>query len=118
MLQPVKKHYPDPKQNLEEFKRYVHKAGFVVLILPVETNFTPTLEADSNQHLYCWTFQTITNLLLLCGWQPLRARVIYGPFLLRTLNKWLNASAAVGLSKVLGRIKKNFPSMLVLARLP
>lgn len=110
-------HYPNPAETLEKFKHYVRRPGFVVLLLPIESDFTPTIHPDNNQHLFCWTFQTISNLLLLCGWQPLLAQTVYGPFLLRTIARWLRPSAAVELARKLGRIKRGFPSMLVLARI-
>lgn len=109
-------HYTAPKNALEAFKQYVRRNGYLVLILPIETDFTPKMTPDTNQHLFCWTFQTISNLLIVSGWQPQFCRRIYSPFLLRTMGRLLPSRAAVILAHGLGRIKRAYPAILVLAR--
>lgn len=110
-------HYEDPKRVLETFTRYVRSGGFLVLILPVDDDFSPTIESDENQHLYCWNFQAISNLLRICGWRPFFGVTVFGPCLLRTLGRVLPAGAAVDCAHAAGRLKRGFRSMLVAAQL-
>jgi ubiquinone/menaquinone biosynthesis C-methylase UbiE len=108
-------HSPSPADDLREFHRYMKPTGRIVLVLPIETEFKPTLQPDSNQHLQCWTFQTITNLLLVTGWRPTLQRVVYGPWMLRTLGKYMSDPRAVEWAVRLGQWKRGFASMLTIA---
>lgn len=111
-------HYSNPLETLSSFKKYLKPNGYLVLILPIERNFTPTIAPDDNQHLYGWTFQSITNLLLLCGWRPCHASAIYGPFLLGLLGrKLLPPRIAVAVAHSLGKFKRGFASMRIVANL-
>jgi SAM-dependent methyltransferase len=110
-------HYPEPLKALLEFKGYLAPGGVLVLVLPIETDFSVRLQPDVNQHFYCWTFQTISNLLRHAGWDPFFAEKIHGPFLLRTSAKLLPIKIAVAIARLAGRIKNEFPSILVAARL-
>jgi SAM-dependent methyltransferase len=110
-------HYTNPLEILLGFKEYVRPNGFLVLILPIERNFKPTISPDDNQHLYSWTFQSITNLLLLGGWRPCHASTIYGPFLLGSLGRTcLSPGLAVSFAHSLGRLKRSFASMRIVSR--
>ena len=109
-------HYTNPMETLVNFKKFMRQNGFLLLVLPIEADFSPTIKPDNNQHLYGWTFQSVTNLLLVAGWRPLHAKKVYGPFLLTTLGRILPARTAVRMAHFLGRWKRGFPSMLVLAQ--
>jgi SAM-dependent methyltransferase len=108
-------HYEEPKNTLESFHTYVRSGGFLILILPVDNDFSPKITPDDNQHLYCWNFQTISNLLRRCRWNPIFGTIIYGPFLLRTLGHVLSSEYAVDFARALGRVKRGFKSILVLS---
>jgi 2-polyprenyl-3-methyl-5-hydroxy-6-metoxy-1,4-benzoquinol methylase len=111
-------HYTNPFDMLKGFRDYLRPSGYLVLVLPIEHNYEPTISADGDQHLYGWTFQSITNLLLLGGWRPCAAATIYGPFLLGSLGrKLLPAGLAVSFAHSLGRIKRGFASMRIVSRL-
>jgi SAM-dependent methyltransferase len=109
-------HSPTPAEDLREFRGYMKPTGRLVLVLPIEMDFKPTLQPDHNQHLQCWTFQTITNLLLATGWRPLKQQVVYGPFMLRTCRR-LSDQRAVRAAAWLGGWKRGFASMLTIADL-
>ena len=109
-------HSPRPYEDLLNFGRFAKPDGRLLLILPVERDFRTTLKVDSNNHLYCWTFQTICNLLHATGWEPLIQSYIYDSFGLGTLSKLVPAARAVSLSWQLGRVKKSFKSMMIVAR--
>ena len=109
-------HSPRPFDDLKNFRRFVKPKGHLLLILPVEREFDKTLKADGDYHLYCWTFQTIGNLLHASGWEPLIQTYIYDSFGLGTLSKFLAPQRAVKLSRQLGKVKKSFESMMIVAR--
>jgi SAM-dependent methyltransferase len=110
-------HSPGPFQDLQDFRAFLRPAGRLVLVLPIETSRKPALQGDWNQHLQAWTFQTITNLLLATGWTPETQRLIYSPYLLRTLGRRISAEAAVQFAMFFGRLKRSTPCMLTIARL-
>jgi len=109
-------HSPTPYQDLADFRQYLRPEGRLVLVLPFEMERKPTLTPDWNQHLYTWTFQTITNLLLVSGWTPLWQTTIYGPYLLRTLGRLLRPEPTVRLAYRFGRMRRAGASMLTIAK--
>lgn len=110
-------HSTSPYEDLKEFREYLRPKGRLILVLPIEINLRPSLVADSNQHLQAWTFQTITNLLLSTGWQPLAQNLVHGPFLLRTLGKRLPSSMAVRMARRIGQLRRWNPAMLTIAKM-
>jgi|GEM_PF-5886035 len=108
-------HSPTPADDLKRFHRYVKPGGKLILILPIEVQLNPSLAPDNDQHFYCWTFQTITNLLLHCSWRPIRQNKLYGPFLLSKLSSAFSQEQAVKFSYSLGLLKKNYQSIMTVA---
>jgi|SRR5450756_2599662 len=108
-------HSPRPFEDLQNFGRFAKPGGHLLLMLPIERDFRKTLEVDSNNHLYCWTFQTICNLLIAAGWKPLIQTYVYDSFGLGTFGKLLPAQKAASLSWRLGRVKRSFKSMMIIA---
>ena len=108
-------HYEDPKSARGDFRELVEADGKLILILPVERSFKVRLEPDADQHLYCWNFQTISNLLRISGWKPVSANIVYGPFGLGALNKFIPFRCAIRIAAGMGRIRESFESMLVVA---
>jgi hypothetical protein len=109
-------HHVDPHATLSVFRRAIRPHGHLVIVLPVETDYTVYMTPDCNQHYYCWTFQTLTNLLTHCKFRPVFGQIIYGPFLLRTLGRRLSTDLAVSIAHKLGRVKRSFKSMLMVSR--
>ncbi len=108
-------HSPTPSEELKKFHRYLKPEGKLILVLPVEVDWNPRLQPDSNQHFQCWTFQTITNLLFYCGWRPVHQTRLYGPFLLNSLGSRLSWHQSVKIAYWLSSLKKNYPSLLTIA---
>jgi 2-polyprenyl-3-methyl-5-hydroxy-6-metoxy-1,4-benzoquinol methylase len=109
-------HYVTPANQLEEFHDYLKPEGKLILVLPIEVNKSVSLTPDSDLHFHAWTFQTITNLLCHCGWLAIHQAQIYNPFLLKTLGSKLSEQQAIKTSAWLGRLKKAYPSMLIIAQ--
>ena len=103
-------HCSNPSEELGVFYHKLKGNGRLALILPIEKipgNFV--YSQDIHKHLYCWNFQTITNLLIENGFIPEKQKVIYGP-------TGLTYFSNLTIVKTLGRLKKNFPSMLIIAK--
>ena len=109
-------HSPRPFDDLISFARYAKHDGHLLLILPIENMFQKAFEVDNNNHLHAWTFQTISNLLLASGWQPLFQAYIYDSFGLAMLSKWLSPENAVLWSWRFGLVRKSFKSMFIVSR--
>lgn len=110
-------HSLSPHEDLKTFARYAAPGGWLVLILPVEIHFQPTLQGDHDQHMQTWTFQNITNLLLASGWKPRKQDYIYDSFLLGRLPQWVAEEKVAPLSWRLGRVAKHFKSMITISQL-
>jgi SAM-dependent methyltransferase len=110
-------HSSTPYEDLKQFRTYIQPAGRFVLVLPVELNLRYTLQSDWNEHLFAWTFQTITNLLRATGWTPLLQSTIYPPFMLRTLGRLIHSEWTVPAAYFIGRLRRQVPYMLTIAKL-
>jgi SAM-dependent methyltransferase len=87
-------HCLDPAAELAGLHEFIRPGGTLVLVLPLEkhTNL-PALARDIDRHLYCWTFQTFTNLLDATGWQAVTQKLLLSPVGLRTLGLRLGLKA-------------------------
>ena len=66
----VLEHHPHPKTMLEDIHRKLKIGKQFILVIPYERHVRRgRFELDINQHLYCWNFQTINNLLLTTGFE-------------------------------------------------
>ena len=66
----VLEHVEEPLSALRTMRELLRPGGFLLLIVPRETHWPSAFTGDINQHLYCWNFNTINNLLLRAGYQP------------------------------------------------
>jgi SAM-dependent methyltransferase len=72
-------HVSEPVQYLENARRFACDHGRLRLLLPGTERRTLTTRVDMvNLHLYCWTPQTIVNLLHVSGWAA--EQVAYTPY--------------------------------------
>lgn len=72
-------HVPDPLRYLADARSFAGQNGRLRLVLPGRECATVTTEVDAvNLHLYCWTPQTIVNLLYVAGWHT--EHVAYTPY--------------------------------------
>lgn len=77
----VLEHLERPLDDLRTIRELIAPGGQLLLVLPVEEHWIPKggFQPDINQHLYCWTPQTICNLLFRSGYAPLSVKYEY-PF--------------------------------------
>jgi SAM-dependent methyltransferase len=64
-------HLEHPLDNLVLLSKFLKPDGQLVLILPKENHYRPPLAPDVHQHLYCWNFRTVNNLLNRAGYRVL-----------------------------------------------
>jgi SAM-dependent methyltransferase len=109
-------HCINPAEELKEIHSFLDEKGLLILVLPKETvPGKPTTSFDDNRHFYAWNFQLITNLLSTVGYRIINQRVFYAPYGLRTTAERFSADIAVPLSYQLGRLVRNYPSLLTIA---
>ena len=66
----VLEHHPHPKTMLEDIRSKLKTGKQLLLVIPYERHMRRgKFELDLNQHLYCWNFQAINNLLLTTGFK-------------------------------------------------
>ena len=110
-------HSMAPASELSAIHELLVPGGTLILVLPMEAvPGAPASQPDDNRHFYVWTFQTITNLLLALNFKVDRQQVFYGPFALRTLLRYMPASRAASWAARLGRLMRNYPSLMTVAR--
>ena len=66
----VLEHLEEPLAALRQMRDLLAPVGKLVLIVPKEVHYRPPLRPDHTQHLYCWNFLTINNLLFRAGLRP------------------------------------------------
>ena len=71
-------HVENPYETLEILKRKLKPDGRLILILPVEHHRKASFKIDINQHLFCWNFRTINNLLIKRGFEILKNKYCHG----------------------------------------
>lgn len=79
LLSHTLEHVPNPYDTLLMLRKKLKDNGILIIILPREEfSSKASFEFDSNRHLYCWTFQTINNLLKYCKYRILSNDLYYG----------------------------------------
>lgn len=66
----VLEHLEQPLEALRTMRALLAPAGKLLVVLPRERQATASLAPDVHQHLYCWNFRSLNNLLWRAGFQP------------------------------------------------
>lgn len=75
----VLEHHPHPKTMVEDMHKKLKTGKKLILVIPYEKHMKRgQFELDLNQHLYCWNFQAINNLLITSGFKIEENRYIRG----------------------------------------
>ena len=74
----VLEHVVEPMRELKKMGECLCEGGKLILVLPVEHQRKVALKLSDNQHLYCWNFQTINNLLVKSGFRPVANKFTRG----------------------------------------
>lgn len=78
LISHVLEHLEQPAEVLREVRTLLREGGELLIVLPVERNRSAAVEPDVHQHLYSWTFQTLSNLLARTGYEVIENRYRYG----------------------------------------
>lgn len=71
-------HVTNPYEVLKTLRGKINQKGKLMLILPCEHHGKAGFTFDVNQHLFCWNFRTINNLLLTAGYSIVENRYFRG----------------------------------------
>jgi len=74
----VLEHVENPYKILKILKNKLKVGGKLILILPIENHGKINFDLDINQHLYCWNFRTINNLLITMKFKVIENKYIRG----------------------------------------
>jgi SAM-dependent methyltransferase len=66
----VLEHVERPIDALASMRELLKPTGELFLIVPKEEHFSPKLAPDLDQHLHCWNFRALNNLLFRAGFAP------------------------------------------------
>lgn len=109
LLRHVLEHVPEPHNFLVELKKYLAKNGKLVIVLPIESPYSPINKDDIDHHLYNWSRQTIYNLLLDIGYNTTKAEINWynGRRLFITVFNIFGINAYIFCINFLGRISRS-----------
>ena len=74
----VFEHITNPWEILNLLKTKLKPSGKLILVLPTEKHGKASFDMDINQHLFCWNFRTINNLLIKSGFEILENKYFRG----------------------------------------
>ena len=74
----VLEHFENPFEMLKKVHSKLKKNGQLVLILPFEKHRKTDFQLDKSQHLYCWNFKSINNLLIRLNFKVIENRYFFG----------------------------------------
>jgi SAM-dependent methyltransferase len=99
-------HVEQPLKVIRELLTYLRPDGTLILVLPKEKHSVVPLEPDLNQHLYCWNFRTINNLISRGGGIPVENHYqnVLGYRALLPIRKMFGRSAYYHLTRLVGRV--------------
>jgi SAM-dependent methyltransferase len=66
----VLEHLESPLDALRGMQSLLAPGGTLILVLPREGHVAASLTPDVNQHLFCWNFRSVNNLLARAGYRP------------------------------------------------
>jgi hypothetical protein len=107
----------EPLEALRTMRELLRPGGSLHLIVPKEGHWGSAFTGDINQHLYCWNFNTINNLLLRAGHEPYlnTYRYPFGWHALLPIRRWLGRLAYLTISR-LGSVFRRNGELVVQAR--
>jgi SAM-dependent methyltransferase len=113
----VLEHVEQPLEVLRRLLPLLAPGGHLFLVLPREKHLETRFQPDLDQHLYCWNFRTIFNLLWRAGWEPYHAetRFPFGALKLLPIRRRFGFRAYFALSLV-GEIARRNGEIWVHAR--
>jgi len=105
----VLEHLENPLEHLKLMRELIVEYGEILIVLPREKHYLASFTPDLNQHLYCWNFRAINNLLNRAGFEPHTNRYAYvlGYRALLPLRRILGPDAYFYATLIVGYLKRN-----------
>jgi len=105
----VLEHLESPLEHLKLMRELIAEHGELLIVLPREQHESASFTPDLNQHLYCWNFRAINNLLGRAGLRPHTNRYAYvlGYRVLLPVRRILGADAYFYATQIVGYLKRN-----------
>lgn len=105
----VLEHLENPLEHLKLMRELIADDGELLLVLPRERHYDSSFAPDLNQHLFCWNFRAINNLLQRAGLRPTINRYAYvlGYRVLLPVRRVLGADAYYYATLIVGYLKRN-----------
>jgi len=73
----VLEHLEQPFEALKQMRELMSPDGELYLVLPKEDHYRVNIAPDLDQHLYCWNFRALNNLVFRSGLTPYRNEFRY-----------------------------------------
>jgi hypothetical protein len=104
----VREHLEDPLAALRAMRALLAPGGELRVIVPRERHRWSAFEPDLNQHLYCWNFRALNNLLAGAGYEVRSNRYVYarGYGVLLPVRHWLGRRPYQLGARVCGRLAR------------
>jgi SAM-dependent methyltransferase len=114
----VLEHVEEPLAALKSMRELIADKGELYLVLPKEKHSLCSFEHDLDQHLYCWNFRSIKNLLYRAGFAPYLISYKYslGYRVLLPLRRLFGKRVYFHTARLVGLLKRN-GELIIRARL-
>jgi hypothetical protein len=66
----VLEHLEQPLEAINQMRELMGPNGELYLVLPKEEHYSVNIAPDTDQHLYCWNFRALNNLVFRSGLTP------------------------------------------------
>jgi SAM-dependent methyltransferase len=105
----VLEHVERPIDALASMRALLKPTGELFIIVPKEEHFSPKLAPDLDQHLHCWNFRALNNLLFRAGFAPRtnEYRYMLGWHAFLPIRKYFGASAYYHVTTQGGVFRRN-----------
>jgi SAM-dependent methyltransferase len=109
MCRHVLEHVEAPLESLRVMRELLTARGKLILIVPKESHYRCSMDADDHQHLFAWNFRSINNLLIRAGFQVTRNQVQYvlGYRSNLPIRRFFGSSVYSLSTRILGRVLLN-----------
>jgi SAM-dependent methyltransferase len=116
----VLEHLEQPLEALGQMRELLSPNGELYLVLPKEQHYSLNIAPDLDQHLYCWNFRALNNLVFRSGLIPYANNYRYsmGWHALLPVRRLLGPAFFFHLTQLGGQLLKRNGELILRARRP